>query len=83
MSRWVYYRTRGYRYLWNNLIALDQVINTLLGGDPDETMSSRLGKHSRQSCVACYWICRALHLLEAEHCAKSIERDRGSRDVIK
>lgn len=28
-------------YLENNLIALDQLLNTLLNGNPDETLSSR------------------------------------------
>ena len=33
------------RYVFNNLIALDQTWNTRFGGDPDETISSRLGKN--------------------------------------
>lgn len=32
------------KYIWNLLIAIDQLFNTILGGDPDETMSSRMGK---------------------------------------
>ena len=28
-------------YLLNNAIAIDQLLNTLLGGSPDETLSSR------------------------------------------
>jgi hypothetical protein len=32
------------KYIWNILVAIDQFINTVLGGDPDETMSSRMGK---------------------------------------
>lgn len=32
------------RYLRNLAIALDQGLNTLLGGDPDETISSRVGR---------------------------------------
>lgn len=34
-------------YLRNLLIALNQGINTLLAGDPDETISSRVGRASR------------------------------------
>lgn len=30
-----------HEYVFNNLIALDQLINTLLNGSPDETLSSR------------------------------------------
>lgn len=33
------------RYLFNILLALDQLGNVLTGGFPDETMSSRMGKH--------------------------------------
>ena len=33
-----------FKYFLNILISLDQMGNTLLGGDPDETISSRLGK---------------------------------------
>lgn len=28
------------RYLWNVLVAIDQLINTLIGGKPDETLSA-------------------------------------------
>jgi hypothetical protein len=32
------------RWAWSVLIALDQLGNALAGGNPDETISSRLGK---------------------------------------
>jgi len=32
------------RWAWGVLIGVDQLGNTLLGGDPDETISSRLGR---------------------------------------
>lgn len=32
------------QYFFNILIALDQLANTLFFGDPDETISSRLGR---------------------------------------
>lgn len=35
------------RYLLNILVALDQLLSALIGGDPDETISSRLGKAAR------------------------------------
>ena len=31
-------------YFKNVLIGIDQLVNALLGGDPDETVSSRVGK---------------------------------------
>jgi len=33
------------RYILNVLIALDQLLNALLGNDPDETISSVAGKN--------------------------------------
>jgi hypothetical protein len=33
-----------YNYLMRLLVSLDQHINTIFGGYPDETISSRLGK---------------------------------------
>lgn len=65
-------------YLWNLLIALDQFCNTLLGGYPDETMSSRMGKHlAKHDCPFCNFMCRLLNLIQKDHCKKSIERDEG------
>lgn len=73
------------KYLFNILISLDQLVNTILGGDPDETISSRLGKYVRQGRG---WIpktiCKALNfLLGPDHCIRSIEEDRGSNAIDK
>jgi len=65
------------RYLWNLLISVDQLINTLFGGDPDETVSSRLGKQT-EHCRLCRWFCKLLSKLDPDHCQKSIEPDRGT-----
>lgn len=35
------------RYLWNFLIALDVTLNALIGGNPRETISSRIGRAYR------------------------------------
>ncbi len=73
-------------YFWNILIALDQLINTVLGGDPDETISSRMGKivaKKPDSCVLCVWVCRVLHWFDTDHCNRVVEMDRGDRNVIK
>jgi hypothetical protein len=66
------------RYLWNILISIDQFFNTLLGGDPDETISSRLGKHlAKHDCPFCNLVCKFLNLFQKDHCIKSIEKDEG------
>ncbi len=67
------------QYLWNFLISIDQFVNTLLGGNLDETISSRMGKQIRDGkCFGCYVICRILHVLDPNHCQKSIEDDETS-----
>jgi len=33
------------KYLFNVSKAIDQLLNAILGGDEDETISSRVGKH--------------------------------------
>lgn len=67
------------RYALNILVSLDQLINTLLWGDPDETISSRAGKAAlhgkRWGCV----LCRLLDKLDSRHCNKSIEPDEGEK----
>lgn len=67
------------RYLWNVLISIDQLINTvLLAGAPDETISSRMGKHvAKKDCPACNLLCWLLNLIDKNHCQKSIELDEG------
>lgn len=76
-------------YFWNILIAIDQLVNTLCGGDPDETISSRLGKwvisgenkHGLRK-VIFQIVNFIVELFEKDHFKKSIETDEGSRKVI-
>jgi len=66
------------RYIWNLLISIDQLCNTILGGYPDETMSSRMGKHvaKNDNWISCF-ICNLLNKIDKDHCKKSIEEDEG------
>lgn len=68
------------KYLLNLLISLDQLANTILGGDPDETISSRAGKRQRKGKLA-YWLCRALHWIDPNHCRDAIEEDEGKNSL--
>lgn len=65
------------RYGWNLLVAVDQLANALLGGDPDETISSRAAKAAargrRWGCV----LCRCLDRIDPGHCARNTETDEG------
>lgn len=66
------------QYIWNLLISIDQVCNTIFGGFPDETMSSRMGKHlSKHDCPFCNMMCKFLNLFQKDHCVKAIEQDEG------
>lgn len=72
------------KYIWNILISIDQLFNTLFGGDPDETISSRLGKKLRAGDPSDLEedMCDVLDSIDPDHCAKSIEDDEGDRKVI-
>ncbi|MAE21805.1 MAG: hypothetical protein CMK92_05180 [Pseudomonas sp.] len=70
-------------YLFNILYSLDQLANTLLGGYPDETISSRAGKGRLRGSI--FWSVAAdlidvLFLpFETDHCNRSIEWDEGEK----
>ncbi len=70
------------RYFRRILISLDQLLNTLFGGDEDETISSRLGKKARTgniyAKVAC-WLIGKVFFHNTRHCSASIEEDEGAR----
>lgn len=66
------------RYVWNLLISIDQLANTIIGGYPDETISSRMGKRvAKGDCKLCNVLCKLLNLIDENHCKKSIEEDEG------
>lgn len=66
------------QYLRNILISLDQFANTLANGNPDETISSRLGKYveSGRGWIPCQ-LCKLLGFIfkDKDHCLNNIERD--------
>lgn len=62
------------------LVAVDQLLNTLLGGWPDETLSSRCWRWSRDGVRA--WPCKlvdGLFFWQREHCKSSYESEREGR----
>lgn len=62
-------------YLWNILIAFDQLGNVILGGDPDETISSRAAKNQH----VWYWrlLGLFLELVDKGHLKRALEPDEG------
>ncbi len=68
-------------YVYNIFVALDQLVNVvLLFGDPDETISSRVGK----SYVKGGWAAKVPWPPWAKrHFTRSIEGDRGQNSTKK
>jgi hypothetical protein len=78
----------GRKYWINLLLGIDQFFNVLFGGDPDETMSSRLGKSlddksnpwiARTMTKACSWV---LNKIDPNHCRDAIEKDEGKDSLF-
>ena len=71
------------KYCWNLFIGIDQLANAILLGDPDETISSRMGKalRSERKCFLCKPLCWALDKIDPKHCRDAIEEDEG-KDAI-
>ena len=60
------------QYFYNLASVTDRVVNTVLGGDPRQTLSSRMGRNiEAKRCPVCGWICRRLDVLQLGHCAKA------------
>lgn len=70
------------KYLYNILIGVDQLANAILGGDPDETMSSRIGKGARQGNKFCILLSKFLDIFEKNHCKEAIEEDEGKDAIL-
>ena len=60
------------RWAYNVAIALDRLVNALIGGDPDWTISARMGRAvNNGDCLLCHWLCKALSLFDNRHCHES------------
>lgn len=62
-------------YVWNVLIGIDQLANAILGGDPDETISSRAAKRSHV--WGWHVLGRLLEFIDPGHMKRAIEPDEG------
>jgi hypothetical protein len=73
------------KYLKNILISIDQFFNTLAGGDPDMTISARIGRNYRGTCLERFvdWMFK-WQGHEQGHCenANEWEQDEGKDAVI-
>lgn len=78
-----------FKWLINVLIGWDQLLNALLGGDPDETISSRLGKLKLRHGGVIPWrrplskmIDWGLDRIDRNHSIDAIERDEGKNAIF-
>ena len=68
--------SRVERYLLNLVVATNQLVNTILGGDPDEMLSARMGKAIAEGrCKLCVPICWLLDKIDRNHCADAAKGD--------
>lgn len=74
------------QYIYNVLVGLDQFVNALTGGDPDMTLSGRMGRAVAEGrCVLCKVICWGLGKIQPNHCALADKHEAaaGADEVIK
>lgn len=74
------------RYFLNLFVAVDRLINALTGGDPEMTLSGRMGRAVAEGrCKTCGVVCWVLDKFDANHCARvsKNEADEGSDEVVK
>ena len=79
---------KAQQYGTNVLEGLDNSVSAEIGGDPDESISSRLGK-ARERKSGWTYIANKVDLVALEltgdenHCHNSIERDEGRKQLTK
>lgn len=73
------------RYIWNILIAIDQLGNALIGGDPDETISSATAKRIKNGTANRFHIAlgKFLEWIDPGHLRDAWEEDEGKDAVFK
>lgn len=75
------------KYVKNYLISIDQQLNVIYRGDPDETISSRLGKGVRYNGLSArkWTVAHLLYVildkLDKNHSEDSIEYDEGNDKI--
>lgn len=77
------------KWVLNILISIDQLGNTIFGGDPDETISSRLGKLKIRHGGKIPWhrplskiVDWVLDKIDPQHSIEAIEEDEGEDAIL-
>ncbi len=63
------------KYVLNLFIGLDQIANALLGGMPDETISSRCARGRNKWYWK--WLARILDWLDPDHCLDALASEKN------
>lgn len=73
-------------YIHRSLVGLDEMVNVLLDGSPDETISSRMARWATEDSGIKQHIgsavCKALNLVSPDHGAKAIAGDLERAETI-
>ena len=71
-------------FIWQLLLAIDQLVNVLFGGYADETLSSRAYRASRRTGHWRWRVCaRVINFLfcDPEHCYKAYKSERIGKQL--
>lgn len=69
-------RAPGKTFIHKFLLGIDILVATLIWGRGDITISARAGLAHRAGKKWGTWLCRALDIIETNHCELAIEADR-------
>ena len=71
------------QYCWNMLLGFDHLLNAFLGGDPHETLSSRLWRNrDKRGIPAIIWVVEGF--FGPGHCQRSLEpSEMHTNEVIR
>ena len=72
------------QYFWNILLGLDQLVNVILGGMPDETISSRC--HRKAKAGQWFWksaskVVDKIFFWDKRHCQSSFENEKVGKHL--
>jgi hypothetical protein len=57
------------RYLFNLALILSHAANTVLAGEPRDSLSTRCGRAG--ACRLCRWLCKVLDRFDRGHCQEA------------
>ena len=80
--KWIVFFFKAFLYwLWNILIAVDQLFAAIIGIDPDETLSSFFAKRAKKGYYISILITNFLNFVDPGHSEKYTEHDEGSKSL--